>query len=151
MILLKAFTFFTTHFRELDQLSIYPNVAHFHLNASTVTLLPGNARETEQATQRFKLAPGFVPEESYGINLAVIAGLPADLLGEARRVRDLVKESKLQAREHSDGIEAEAEAEKTQLQLFARLVEASMSSNPSVLKYYLQSLQHQLRQDSNFR
>ena len=125
-------------------------MAHFHLNTSTAASLPGNAHESDQVPQRFKLAPGFVPEESYGINLAVIAGLPTDLLDEARRVRDLVNESKLHAKEHADGIEAEAEGEKSRLQLFARLVDASMSSNPSVLKSYLQTLQKQLRQDPDF-
>jgi DNA mismatch repair ATPase MutS len=90
-----------------------------------------------------------VPEESYGINLAVIAGLPGDLLDEAKTVRDKVRDSKLKALESVSEIEVEATSDKRKLQLFARLVEASMSSNPSVLKSYLQGLQKQFLLNEN--
>lgn len=76
----RALVWFATHFRELAHvLSERSGVVNLHL---TVTISPNRDR----MTMLYKIANGFEQQTHYGIALAQVAGLPADVIEVAERV-----------------------------------------------------------------
>ncbi|MBW0473963.1 hypothetical protein O181_013678 [Austropuccinia psidii MF-1] len=78
----KAFCFFATHFRELSStLSVYPNVVCLHLDTKLKN--EGNAVKLEFP---HKVLEGTTKQGGYGIELACLTALPADLISHAKKI-----------------------------------------------------------------
>ncbi|TFK42146.1 muts domain V-domain-containing protein [Crucibulum laeve] len=86
LIALKSFVFFATHFSELaTTLSRQPTVVNLHLSVQRTRPSASNFGITFQ----YRITDG-APEDSshYGLELARLADLPADVLSEGRRVAE---------------------------------------------------------------
>ncbi|KIM81717.1 hypothetical protein PILCRDRAFT_97607 [Piloderma croceum F 1598] len=99
LIKLKCFVFFATHFHELSTtLSCQPSVINLHLSV----------QKTRQSASNFgiifqyKIVDG-IPDNTdhYGLELARLADLPADVLTEAHRVATSLAETDLHDKEQS--------------------------------------------------
>lgn len=75
----KSFALFATHFRQLSTyLQFMPGVVTLHL---TTEVNPANEMDFQ-----YKVVEGRSNEQHYGLQLAKTAGLPVEVLNEARRI-----------------------------------------------------------------
>ena len=111
----RAKTLFATHYHELTELDRLDGVKNFHVtvkeNAGGIIFLR-------------KVAPG-AADRSYGIEVAKLAGLPAEVIGRAREVLLEHESAEHQATEHlSPGareIDGDGRASSVQLTMFTPL------------------------------
>lgn len=75
----KAFVWFATHFRDLAKILAERNgVVNLHLSVEM--------GQADRMTMLYKVANGAVQEEHYGITLAKVVGLPAEVISVAEEV-----------------------------------------------------------------
>ncbi|EIW86225.1 hypothetical protein CONPUDRAFT_45677 [Coniophora puteana RWD-64-598 SS2] len=99
LIDIKCFTFFATHFEVLSTtLSRQPGVVNLHLSVQRARSSASNIGVTYQ----YKILDGEPDEmEHYGLELARLADLPADVMSEAHRVSEALVEKENQSKAES--------------------------------------------------
>ncbi|KAF8168490.1 muts domain V-domain-containing protein [Crassisporium funariophilum] len=121
LIALKSFVFFATHFTELTKtLSRQPTVVNLHLSVHRSRASTSNLGLTFQ----YKIVDGVSEDDShYGVELARLADLPADVLVEGKRVAEHL--AALQSR-HEESSESSKIAirRKALLRLRTQLIQA---------------------------
>ncbi|KAG1709722.1 MutS 4 [Nymphon striatum] len=122
----KAFVFFATHFRELAQLDMYPNVQILQFKAD---------EETEESNKNLKTAgtskikythqlwPGFTEVEHYGIKLAGITDLPKTIIDEAKVIVGNVED------EQENYLNKQYENEKNMVNVANKILQAANNCN----------------------
>ncbi|GBE78596.1 MutS protein homolog 4 [Sparassis crispa] len=143
LIQLKSYVFFATHFNELvTTLSRQPSVVNLHLSV----------QKTRQSSSNFGMAFQYkivdgAPEsqEHYGLELARLADLPTDVLGEAQRVAETLTELEARERQESETSKV-AVRRKALLRLRTQLAQAlDHSSLPDEeLAAYLERFQKEI-------
>jgi DNA mismatch repair protein MutS len=108
----KAKTLFATHYHELTELDSLPGVKNFHVsvkeNAGGIVFLR-------------KVEPG-AADRSYGIEVAKLAGLPAEVIGRAREVLHEHENAEHEATVHlSPGSKTQEGEPQMQLTMFTPL------------------------------
>jgi DNA mismatch repair protein MutS len=89
---IKAFTLFATHYFELTALpELYPGIRNVHLNAT---------EHDKGIVFLHSVAPG-PANQSYGLQVAQLAGIPADVITKARRKLSQLEQDDLQSKSGS--------------------------------------------------
>ena len=97
---IKAFTLFATHYFELTALpELYPGIRNVHLNAS---------EHDKGIVFLHTVAPG-PANQSYGLQVAQLAGIPADVITKARRKLSQLEQDDLQSKSGSSPTVHQAE------------------------------------------
>ncbi|KAL6301010.1 muts domain V-domain-containing protein [Sparassis latifolia] len=143
LIQLKSYVFFATHFNELvTTLSRQPSVVNLHLSV----------QKTRQSSSNFGMAFQYkivdgAPEsqEHYGLELARLADLPTDVLGEAQRVAETLTELEARERQESETSKV-AVRRKALLRLRTQLAQALVHSSlpDEELAAYLERFQKEI-------
>ncbi|KAI0271729.1 muts domain V-domain-containing protein [Gloeopeniophorella convolvens] len=121
LIRIKCFTFFATHFHELSvTLSRQPTVVHLHLSVQKSRM----SSSSIGMTFNYKIVNG-LPEnmEHYGLQLARLADLPADVLTEASTIANRLADTSTQQDENSESSKV-AKRRKAVLRLRTTLTQA---------------------------
>ncbi len=110
----RAKTLFATHYHELTELDRLEGVKNFHVSVRE------NANAGGIVFLR-KVEPG-AADRSYGIEVAKLAGLPAEVIGRAREVLHEHENAEHEASAHlSPGAHGEEESSSVQLTMFTPL------------------------------
>ena len=97
---IKAFTLFATHYFELTALpELYPGIRNVHLNAT---------EQDKGIVFLHTVAPG-PANQSYGLQVAQLAGIPADVITKARRKLSQLEQDDLQSKSGSSQTVHQAE------------------------------------------
>jgi len=97
---IKAFTLFATHYFELTALpELYPGIRNVHLNAT---------EHDKGIVFLHTVAPG-PANQSYGLQVAQLAGIPADVITKARRKLSQLEQDDLQSKSGSSPTVHQAE------------------------------------------
>ncbi|MGA0935161.1 MAG: DNA mismatch repair protein MutS [Pseudohongiellaceae bacterium] len=97
---IKAFTLFATHYFELTALpELYPGIRNVHLNAT---------EHDKGIVFLHTVAPG-PANQSYGLQVAQLAGIPADVIAKARRKLSQLEQDDLQSKSGSSQTVHQAE------------------------------------------
>ena len=97
---IKAFTLFATHYFELTALpELYPGIRNVHLNAT---------EHDKGIVFLHTVAPG-PANQSYGLQVAQLAGIPADVITKARRKLSQLEQDDLQSKSGSSQTVHQAE------------------------------------------
>lgn len=93
----RALIWFVTHFRELAHiLSERNGVVNLHLAV--------DMSETDKMTMLYKITNGWVQESQYGIAMAKVAGLPADVIEVATKVSTKLAQNMERKKQNSKSI-----------------------------------------------
>ena len=133
----KALVWFATHFRELAHvLSERAGVVNLHLQVDM-------SAAGDRLTMLYKISEGWVQESHYGIAMAKVAGLPADVIEVAENVSRTLARNTERKKKHSRGI-AVARKRKLVLGLREQLKQAQEGNMQGrVLGLWLKELQNE--------
>ncbi|KAK2193937.1 hypothetical protein NP493_4g02025 [Ridgeia piscesae] len=136
---LKAYVFFATHFMQLTNLeSLYPNVENYHFDVQEVF---GEHGQCSKVTYTHVLSKGKTRQKHYGLQLAEMSTLPAEVLQDARCLAEQISAQ----RETKAPLSAAAVKERADFRLSKRLLQTALNSrlDEESLRSYLRALKEQ--------
>lgn len=112
----RAFVWFATHFRELSEIMCERSgVVSLHFTTSM--------READRIEMLYQIAPGTLEERHYGLRLAKVVPLPADVVAHAEHVATVLEEQTTQQKASSPAL-VRARRRKLTLNLREHLLQA---------------------------
>lgn len=130
----RALVWFATHFRDLANImSERSGVANLHLAV--------DSNEADKMEMLYRISSGTVQEEHYGLKLAKVVPLPADVVEHAEHVAGILEQQMKEKKGHSIAI-VQARRRKLMLNLKEHLIQAKNGAmNDDNLAQWLRDLQ----------